>query len=277
MNTILPRLFAIFRDAGHEPLTGYSTYHFPKWDDAPFTVFLKDGKTVGCAGVSLQEIMFLERFAEYIRPNRIFVVGNAMGWSTIALALIFPDALTVAIDPITTGVEWTNELIARHRLSAVAVEAQSPGDVAAVVERYLKGPIELSLIDATHTNDALIADFAAVHAVSATNAIHLFHDVVNRRMLPGFTDILADHRLCGKIFPRTPSGMAIAYLAITPEFSNYLDCFVGPLSVPEMTSRFNTPWVKRIVPKFVKARVHRIRQLRQMRRITKGLDQGKRT
>jgi len=39
MNTILPRLFAIFRGAGHEPLTGYSTQHFPKWDDAQFTVF----------------------------------------------------------------------------------------------------------------------------------------------------------------------------------------------------------------------------------------------
>lgn len=275
MNTILPRLFAIFRGAGHEPLTGYSTQHFPKWDDAPFTVFLRDGKPVGCAGLSLHEVMFLEHFQEYIRPERIFIVGNAMGWSTVALALIFPDALTVAIDALGTGVEWTNELIARHRLSAVAVEARSPGDVAAVVKRYLKGPIDVSLIDATHTNDAIVADFTAIHAVSATNGIHLFHDVINRRMLPGFTRILGDYNLSGKVFPRTPSGMALAYTAISPEFSNYLDCFVGPLSVPEITSRFKSSWIKSIVPKFVKTRVHKFRQSRQMERITRDLDRGK--
>jgi hypothetical protein len=154
------------------------------------------------------------------------------------------------------------------------VEARSPGDVAAVVERYLKGLIDFSVIDATRTNDAIIADFAAVHAVSAANGIHLFHDVINRRMLPGFTRILDDYNLSGKIFPRTPSGMALAYTAISPEFSNYLDCFVGPLSVPEIASRFNSSWIKGIVPKFVKARLHKFRRSRQMDRITKDLGQS---
>src|SRR5260370_34990779 len=139
--------------------------------------------------------MFLEHFHEYIRPKRFFIVGNAMGWSTVALALVFPDALTVAIDAFTTGVEWTNELIARHRLSAVAVEARSPGDVAAVVKRYLKGPIDVSLIDATHTNDAIIADFTAVNAGSATNGSHLFHYVINRSLLPGFYPVVCVYNL----------------------------------------------------------------------------------
>jgi hypothetical protein len=227
MNTILPKLFAIFREAGHEPLTGYSTFHFPT-RDAPFTVFLKDGKPVGCPGLALQEVMFIEHFRHYIQPNRIFIVGNALGWSTVALALTFPNALTVAIDPDRAAVEWTNDLLARNKLSAVAVQGRSPDEVGAVVQRHLEGPIDLSLIDAIHTNDAIIADFAVVHALSAKNAIHLFHDVINWRMLPGFNRILADHDLRGRIFLRTPSGMALAYAGITPEFASYLDCFTGP-------------------------------------------------
>jgi hypothetical protein len=265
MGTILPRLFAIFREAGHEPLTGYSTYYFPKWPDAPFTVFLKDDKPVGCPGLGLQEIMFIEHFREYIRPNRIFIVGNALGWSTVALSLIFPDALTVAIDPDSAAIEWTNDLIARHRLSAIAVEARSPSDVAVVVEQHLKGRIDFSLIDAIHTNDAIVADFAAVHAVSSKKANHLFHDVINWRMLAGFTHILAKYDLSGKTFPRTPSGMALAYTVITPEFSNYLDCFVGPLMVPEIPSSIVpkvASWIKpvgrSVLPNWVKVRLRQL-------------------
>jgi hypothetical protein len=257
LSTILPKLFAIFREAGHEPLTGYSTLHFPKWPAAPFTVFLKHGKPVGCPGLSLQEIMFIEHFRNYIRPSRIFIVGNALGWSTVALSLVFPEAVTVAIDTDGQAVDWTNDLLAGNRLSATAVRARSPDDVAEVVNHHLKGSIEFSLIDAQHTNDAVIADFAAIHAVAAKNAIHLFHDVINRRMQPGFNRILTNHDLRGRIFARTPSGMALAYREITSEFAGYLDCFTGPLAVPTPDAswiRRMRSHVGRMFPEFVKVR-----------------------
>jgi predicted O-methyltransferase YrrM len=257
LSTILPKLFAIFREAGHEPLTGYSISHFPKWPAAPFTVFLKHGKPVGCPGLSLQEIMFIEHFRNYIRPSRIFIVGNALGWSTVALTLVFPEAVTVAIDTDGKAVDWTNDLLTRNRLCAIAVRARSPDDVAKVVDQHLKGPIEFSLIDAHHTNDALIADFAAIHAVSAKNAIHLFHDVINRRMQPGFNRILTNHELRGRIFPRTPSGMALAYRDMNSEFAGYLDCFTGPLAAPTLEAswiRRMRSHVGRVFPEFVKVR-----------------------
>jgi hypothetical protein len=144
------------------------------------------------------------------------------------MALIFPDALTVAIDIDEAGVRRTNELIAANRLPAKAVVARSPEGIAGVVAEHLSGAVDFSLIDAVHNNEAVIADFAAVTAVAAEGACHLFHDVINWHMIDGFNQVLATHRLSGKVFTRTPSGMALAYSRLSPEFEAYLDCFTEP-------------------------------------------------
>ena len=231
MSTILPRLFGIFRAAGYEPLTGYSPFHFQNWRDAPFTRFVKDGQLSGIPGIALQEVMFLEHFRQFIAPRRILVIGNASGWSTVAMALIFPDAMTVAMDIDDGGVKRTNALLAANGLSAKAVTARSPDDVAAVVNEHLAGAVDFALIDAVHNNEAVIADFAAVTAVAASEALYLLHDVINWHMIDGFNHARAQHRLDGKVFTRTPSGMALAYSKLSSEFEAYLDCFTEP---PEM-------------------------------------------
>ena len=231
MSSIIPKLFGIYRAAGHEPLTGYSPFHFFNVRDISFTIFLKDNRIWGCPGVALQEVMFFERFRDYIAPRRVLVIGNAFGWSTIALALIFPDAKTVAIDPDGEGVNFTNELIAKNNLSARAVVGRSPQDVAAVVEKHLGGPVDFALIDAVHNNDAVMADFAALKPVATDNAFYLFHDVINWNMVEGFNAILAKYKLKGKVFTRTPSGMALAYTDVPPDFESYLNCFTEPAGV----------------------------------------------
>ncbi len=172
--------------------------------------------------------MFLEHFRGFISPRRILVIGNAQGWSTIALALIFPEARVVAIDPDQAGVEFTNRLTAANGLSAKAVVARSPDDVTRVVNKHLEGPVDFSLIDAIHENKAIKVDLAAVRKVAADNAHYLFHDVINWNMIEGFRELLAAHKLQGKIFTRTASGMALAYSNLSPEFSAYLDCFTDP-------------------------------------------------
>jgi hypothetical protein len=225
VTTIIPQLFGIFRRAGYEPLTGYSPHHFYNYRDIPFTQFLSNNKLWGCPGLALQEVMFIEHFRDFIDPKRILVIGNAHGWSTVAVSLIFPGARTVAIDIDSAGIEFTNGLIATNGLSARAVTARSPDSVAAVVKDHLGGPIDFSVIDAVHTVPALIADFAAVHAASAPGACHLLHDVINWNMVPGFETVLATHRLKGKIFTRTPSGMALVHSGLSPAFEAYLDCF----------------------------------------------------
>jgi hypothetical protein len=228
MISILPRLFSIYRSTGHEPITGYSPFHFFNVRDVPFTTFLKDRDFWGCPGIALQEIMFVEHFSDFISPQRILVIGNAFGWSTIALALMFPKAKTVAIDPHVPGVDFTNDLIAKNNLPARAIVGRSPEDVAAIVRDHLGGAVDFSLLDAIHTNEAVIADFAAIRSVAADQAFYLFHDVINWNIIAGFNDILAKHNLKGKVFTRTASGMALAYASAATEFEHYLNCFTEP-------------------------------------------------
>lgn len=228
MSTILPKLFSIFRAAGYEPLTGHSPFHFQNWRDAPFTQFVKDSEIVGCPGLALQEVMFLEHFRDFVAPRRILIIGNAHGWSTVAMSLIFPDARTVAMDIDEIGVERTNEVIATYGMSAIAVTARSPTDVATVIRNHLGGAIDFCLIDAIHTEEALIADFAAVREVATQDALYLLHDVINWHLIDGFNQLLAQHELSGKVFTRTASGMALAYRSLSPDFTAYLDCFTEP-------------------------------------------------
>ena len=225
MTSIVPKLFSIYRATGHEPITGYSPFHFFNVRDVPFTTFLKDQNFWGCPGIALQEIMFVEHFADFISPQRILIIGNAFGWSTIALALMFPNAKTVAIDPNVQGVNFTNDLIAKNNLSARAIVGRSPEDVAGIVREHLGGPVDFSLLDAIHTNEAVTADFAAIRSVAADQAFYLFHDVINWNIIGGFNNILAKHNLKGKVFTRTASGMALAYASAAPEFDYYLNCF----------------------------------------------------
>ena len=137
MASIVPELFRIYREAGYEPITGFSSYHFNNFRDAPFTIFGKDGQIFGFPdfGLALQEVMFIEHFRDYIAPKNVLVIGNSFGWSTVALALTFPGARTIAIDPNAAGVSVTNELINRNKLSALAVTGRSPDDVASAVRR----------------------------------------------------------------------------------------------------------------------------------------------
>jgi hypothetical protein len=229
LSTILPRLFSIYRAAKYEPSTGHSPFHFFNWRDAPFTAFINESGISSRYGIALQEVMFIENFSQFISPRRILIIGNAMGWSTIALALIFPGARIVAIDIDPAGVALTNRLIEANRLSAKALVARSPNDVARIVREHLDGAVDFSFIDGQHDNETIKADFAAVKAVSTPDACHLFHDIINWNMIDGFKDLLAIHGLQGKVFTRTASGMALAYGGnLSPDFAAYLDCFTDP-------------------------------------------------
>jgi hypothetical protein len=229
--SILPRLTAIYRNAGLHPLTGHSSKHMHDWADAPFTRFFDGAGIVGCAGLSLFEIMFLEPLRDHLDPKSILVIGNAHGWSTIALALIFPNARIVAIDPDEAGVELTDRLVKANGLSVEVVTAFSPGGVKPACEAHLPGPVELTLIDALHTNEAIKTDFAAAAEVSGPDALYLFHDVINWRMTAGLKEIQQSSGLNAKILTRTPSGMAAVYREIPAGLQEYLDCFTDNMEL----------------------------------------------
>src|SRR5262245_53996069 len=110
MKTILPKLIAMYRASGLEPMTGYSSHFFGGYAYASCTTFVRDNAVRGCNGLALQEIMFVEGLRDYLEPKRILVIGNSYGWSTLALALMFPQARVVGIDPVEEGNAITNEI-----------------------------------------------------------------------------------------------------------------------------------------------------------------------
>jgi predicted O-methyltransferase YrrM len=223
--SILPRLMRLYVDAGYQPLTGYSTFFFQNYMAAPFTKLVKDGAAASEWGLALQEIMFLEHFGSYLKPKRVFVVGNAEGWSTFALSLIFPGAKVVGIDPDSPGNQLTNQIARKNNLPVQAVDASSPGDVKAVCDQFLGGPIDFALIDGMHVPENMTADFEAVRACSAPDATYVFHDVMLWGLVDAFNAMREKHGLDGRVLTRTPSGMAAAWKTASPEFVAYIEAF----------------------------------------------------
>lgn len=223
--SILPKLIAMYRAEGFEPLTGYNPYHFGGWMDAPFTKFIKGNTLYGFAGLALQEVMMLEGLRDILQPKNILVIGNAHGWSTLALSLIFPNAKVVAVDPGEDGNGVTNEIAKKAGLTVRVVAGKSPQDVPRACAEHLDGKADLVLIDAVHTNEAMVVDYFACAPHANENAIWFFHDVINWKMTGAFQAIREKAGLKGRILTRTPSGMAVAWKTAPAEFEEYISVF----------------------------------------------------
>lgn len=227
--SILPKLFSAFKSAGHTPLTGYNPCHFANWRDAPFTQFVFNGGLVGVAGLALQEVMFLEGLSGLIDPRSILVIGNAHGWSTIALALIFPRARVVAIDPGEKGNALTNQIAKSHGLNAVAATGRSPEDVPRLFGDGFGPELDFCLIDAMHDDEHLKADFSAIYPFLAKGGVVAMHDVINWNMIAGYRSIIEQPGISGALLTRTPSGMGLAWRDRIPEtLSEYIGVFTEP-------------------------------------------------
>lgn len=214
------KLVNMYEAYGFSVQAGLSPLHFPghSWADIPFTYFIADGKRAAKGGgIAIAEIYFLDAlFADY-SPKNIFVIGNAFGWSTIALSILNPNARVVAIDACPRpeeeeGIRLTNRMAADFGLNLVAVNARSPEQVSQVVEDQFGGAVDFAFIDGGHTNAQQSLDFAAIKTVASEDCVYLFHDVINFSLLESFTKIVQGNpTLEGHILFRTPSGIAIAF------------------------------------------------------------------
>ncbi|MBF0349086.1 MAG: class I SAM-dependent methyltransferase [Magnetococcales bacterium] len=204
---------------------GYPAHRLFNIIAAQFTTFLKDGMLVGDFGLSLQEVQFLEGFTDYLNPGTILVVGNAHGWSTVALALMFPEASVIAVDIDSDGIAFTNGLARKNGLNITCISGRSPEDVSRIVRQQGLKTLDLILIDACHTVEAVENDFSAIHPYLNENSVILFHDLMDHKMVPGFVAILKKTGLYGKLLTRTTSGMGVAYQQVSPQLASYLDCF----------------------------------------------------
>ncbi|MBT5181470.1 MAG: class I SAM-dependent methyltransferase [Rhodospirillaceae bacterium] len=229
--TIVQSLFYAYLDEGLLPLTGYNPYHMHDYPYAAFTAFMVDDEVHGMdrGGLALQEIMFFENFASFIKPSNCLVIGNSLGWSTVATALAFGDAKVVGVDnnPNRNGLDLTNRIFEKLKLKGGAVFGESPNDLERVCSENLDGPVDFVLIDAIHNNTAIVSDFNGVNAIAAPECVYLFHDVINYKMIEGFKSIIRDSGLDGRLLTKTTSGMGVAYSksVVSQEFVDYVTMF----------------------------------------------------
>ena len=218
--SVIVDLVQLYENAGFSVQANLSTLHFPGHEPADLSfcyLFGPDGKACKGGGISFPEIQFFEALCERLLPKSIFVIGNAFGWSSLALGLINPTARIVAIDICwrpdeVRGLEVTNLLAERAGLDIRARQGKSPDDVAAICAREFENPVDLVFIDGGHTSDQQTLDFNACRAVAAPDCVYVFHDVVNFQMVNSFVDITrSSSDLVGSLLMRTPSGMGICY------------------------------------------------------------------
>lgn len=192
---IIAELVELYRSEGIAISTGLPPHRFGGYGGAPFTWFLKDGQSLtNGLGIAMQEVYLLEHLFAAFQPRRALVIGNAFGWSTLAIAALLKGGQVVAIDSGSdrnslAGLELTNRLAARGKLPAKAVKGTSPGDVATIVNTTLAGPVDFAFIDGLHTSAQVVLDYTAVRAKAAADAVYLFHDVQEFGLGAGIAEI----------------------------------------------------------------------------------------
>ena len=232
---IIAELVELYRSEGIAISTGLPPHRFGGYGGAPFTWFLKDGQSLtNGLGIAMQEVYLLEHLFAAFQPRRALVIGNAFGWSTLAIAALLKGGQVVAIDSGSdrnslAGLDLTNRLAARGKLPAKAVKGTSPSDVAAIVDSALGGPVDFAFIDGLHTSAQVVLDYTAVRAKAVADAVYLFHDVQEFGLGAGIAEIerLADRK--ATMLTATQSGMAILFdPARHPSLARAVTAFAPP-------------------------------------------------
>lgn len=215
---LLCRLIALYEKRGYSVRVGLNSFHLGNYRDAPFAALYSNGRVAGTGGgISLQEIYFLECLSRVYSPKTVLIIGNAFGWSTIAIALAFSRSKIIAIDNVSegpdamVGLNLTNAIAAEENLNCSAIVGTSPQDVSMVISDRLAGSVDLAFVDGLHTNDQQTLDYLGIKQQLTDNGVVLFHDVLNWDMVDSFKKIASDWGGPAQVLPRTPSGMGICY------------------------------------------------------------------
>jgi len=214
---ILSRLVNLYETRGIQISTGLNPSHFNDYPLAPFTWFIQNGSSLtNGLGIALQEVYFLECLFARLRPERLFVVGNSLGWSSFALALLNPAARVLAIDAgfdrfSLDGLDFTNRVAAEEGLAITAVKAVSPGDVAPALQANAMTPVDFAFVDGFHSVEQVQLDFDAIRPHAAPGCVYVFHDVEAAGLHAGIERIAEKSSLAWELLLGTPSGVAIMY------------------------------------------------------------------
>lgn len=235
MAHILPRLLQAYKRHGFEIRGGVNPYYFNDPDSA-FMLICKNGLQLRTGGgLAPMEILILEQILSSLSDvKNILIIGNAFGWSTLAIAMASPGAKVVAIDADIEGSdagkggELTEAIAREEGLNIIVAKALSPRDIPSVIHQYMNDePLDFVLIDGLHVNEQLLLDFQAVSKHASERCIFALHDILNWHMLSALEKISENSGYTASILTRSPSGMGIVYKAppsLTTEIINsYVD------------------------------------------------------
>jgi predicted O-methyltransferase YrrM len=214
---IIAHLASLYESRGIKISSGLNPSLFSDFPMAPFTWFFKNGQSMTEGlGIALQEIYFLECLFAQFQPQRLFAIGNSLGWSTLALGLLNPTARVLAIDAgldrnARDGIEFTNRVAAEENLPVAVVAGRSPADVSDILLAAEMVPVDFAFVDGYHSVEQVKLDFDAVRAHAAPGCVYLFHDVAMFALHPGIERITRESGLAAQMLPGTTSGMALVY------------------------------------------------------------------
>jgi len=164
--------------------------------------------------VELSDIELFVRLSDLVQPRRVFVVGNAAGFSTLLLSFIFRNAPIDVIDAEiegdsnSAGSSWTRSIAAEQGRDVNLFTGFSPNDTEKAL-RGLPGEYDVAFIDGYHSVQQVVADFDGIYPYLSKKAIVVFHDVRGNPepdIQPGIHKILC--RLTGSsVFYVTYFGM----------------------------------------------------------------------
>ena len=268
---VFNRLVALYEKRGFKVASGLNPTHFHDYALAPFTWLFDAGVNHSFGlGIAMQEVYFLECLFEDFRPRNIFVIGNSFGWSSLALALLNPQATVLAIDDgsdenAASGIDFTNRVAEEEGLRLLALEATSPAGVTPVIEGHLPGPVDFAFIDGGHSNEQIVLDYEAVSKHAAADCVYLFHDVHHFDLYPGFEEVCRRSGLPGTVLFATPSGMAILH---DPANGPAIDAPVSAFAVDEAARAIieREAWRRkhRLRVKYGRSAIKRLNALRKL-------------
>lgn len=236
--SVLPTLYDAYARRGFTLLSGLQPHRYSGLRQAAFTWLIKDGRSVTDGyGIALSEVQLLEALLPAIAPERIFIIGNSYGFSTLAIALICPQAKVVTIDAgvdahSRDGLDLTEAIAKDLGLDGVkALLARSPENVGSVVEEHLGGGIDFAFIDGLHTNEQIALDAEAVKPYTAPESVLLFHDVLEFGLEPGLGKAASAFGTKPHILHATVSGLGL----LCPKPSEALQRVMVPFCPDDQT------------------------------------------
>ena len=231
-SSVFSKLVAAYAKEDLEVMSGLNSTLVHDFFQAPFTWLVREGRpATDGLGVSPAELYFFETLAAARPARKILVIGNAFGWSTLALALANEGARVVAMDSgadenALEGLDVTNRLARQLGVDVTAVQGTSPDDVADVVSRWL-GFVDLAFIDGFHVSEQLVADWRAVRPFLRDESIVVMHDVLMCDMTDGFRRVVSESGWQGSLLYATTSGIGVVSRRLDGDLGGLLMAFEG--------------------------------------------------